>query len=116
MKVQSNEENGKYVAAFSNEVHGFEFIYVKCSNSITFLFENRLAANGVWLNDKQVSEMVQPIIDGDFRYNDGSSLISLGDEILIDSYKYRGMAFCDENGLIYKQNPDFTRSLKIVNQ
>ena len=115
MKVQFEKEEGKYVAAYPYSYQGFEFVYVKNQKGKTLLFENRLAIHGIWLNDKQISEMVQPIMDGQYKWNDEKdALISVGDEILIDSYKHRGIGVYGEDGFLSRQTPDFDRSLKVV--
>lgn len=115
MKVQFEEEESKYDAAYGYNYQGFEFVYVKNKKGKTLLFENRLAIHGIWLNDKQISEIVQPIIDGQYKWNDEKdSLISVGDEIWIDSYKHRGIGVYGEDGFLSKQTPDYTRSLKVI--
>lgn len=124
MKVKHESEDGNFTAAYSSKSQGFEFIYVKNKIGKTLLFENRLAILGVWLNDFQIARMVQPIIEGQYNWRDDSEiivneatsnhLISIGDEILIESYKHRGIGIYDENGFLSKQTPDFVRSLPVV--
>ncbi|SFU77239.1 hypothetical protein SAMN05216480_12332 [Pustulibacterium marinum] len=115
IKVEFIQEEGKYVAAYPFNYQGFEFIYVKNKNHKTLLFENRLAIEGVWLNDKQIAEMVQPIIDAQYYWKISSEtqFITEGDEILIESYKHRGIGVYDKNGFLSKQTPDCIRSLKV---
>tara|TARA_B100000929_G_C15480765_1_gene411126 strand:- start:364 stop:711 length:348 start_codon:yes stop_codon:yes gene_type:complete len=113
MKVACIKDQGKS-AAYPTHYIGFEFIYLKSKKEKILLFENRLAIRGIWLNDKQIADMVQTLIDANIKYTASREvLFHVGDQIIIESYKHRGLGTYDIDGGLM-QTPDFDRSLKIV--
>lgn len=113
MKTNIRQTEDLYECAYSNKYQGFEFIYIKAINGKKILlFENRLAIEGIWLNDLQVVKIVEQFKDVFFKENE-EKIITIGSEIIIESYKHRGMGIYDENGML-KQTPDFDRSIKVV--
>lgn len=115
MKVQFKKEAGKYVAAYPYRYQGFEFVYLKSNEKKTLLIENKLAIQGIWLNDKQISEIIQLLIDGSYSWiENGTPFFTVGDEIVIESYKHRGIGVYGKDGFLSNQTPDFIRSLKIT--
>ena len=114
MKTDIRQIEDLYVCAYSNKYHGFEFIYIKAINGKKILlFENRLAIEGIWLNDLQVIKMVEQFKDVFFKENE-EKIITIGSEIIIESYKHRGIGIYGKDGMLSKQTPDFDRSIKVV--
>ena len=113
MKTNIRKTKNLYECAYPNSYQGFEFIYIKTlSQKKILIFENRLAIAGIWLNDFQVVKIVEQFKEIYFKDN-GEKIISIGSEILIESYKHRGLGIYDENGIL-KQTPDYGRSILII--
>ena len=116
MKIISGHSNNqKNTAAYSSDYQGFEFVYLVNKKEKILLFENKLAIRGIWLSNKQVAKMVEAILDLKYIYQDKVELASVGDHIIIESYKHRGIGVYGKDGLLSKQTPDVTRSLEVIN-
>ncbi|MFV5702208.1 hypothetical protein ACM55F_10080 [Flavobacterium sp. XS2P12] len=111
MKTDIRQTENLYECAYSNEYQGFEFIYIKTNDKKILLFENRLAIEGIWLNDLQVVKMVEQFQEVFFKETE-DKIICVGSEIIIESYKHRGLGIYDETGML-KKTPDFDRSIRI---
>ena len=104
-----------YECAYNDNYQGFEFIYLKFKDGKKLLIlENRLAIEGIWLNNFQVVRMVKLFKKITFK-NTGKEMISQCNEIVIESYKHRGFGEYDKNGML-KQTPDFYRTIKILDK
>jgi hypothetical protein len=112
MKTNIRQTEDLYECAYSNKYQGFEFIYIKTNDKKILLFENRLAIEGIWLNDFQVVKMVEQFQEVFFN-DTKDKIITVGSEIIIESYKHRGLGIYNENGML-KQTPDLDRSITIV--
>ena len=113
MKTDLRTTQGNYECAYSIKEQGFEFIYIQIlSGEKILLLENRLAIQGIWLNDFQVIEMVKQFSEVYF-LESGKKITDVGNEIFIESYKHRGIGIYNESGILSKQSPDVIRSIKI---
>ena len=104
-----------YECAYPDNYQGFEFIYLKFKDGKKLLIlENRLAIKGIWLNNFQVVRIVESFEKITFK-NTGKEIISECIEIVIESYKHRGLGIYDKSGML-KQTPDYSRAIKILDE
>lgn len=102
-----------YECAYPDNYQGFEFIYLKFKDGKKLLiFENRLAIKGIWLNNFQVVRIVKSLEKITFKET-GKDIFSECVEIVIESYKHRGIGIYDKNGMLI-QTPDYSRAIQII--
>jgi len=98
--------------AYGNHYYGYEMIFlVKKKDRLRyFLFENKMALLGFWMDDSQISKIVEIMLNE--VVNTLKPSIDVGDEIHIESFKHRNSTFNERGHLL--ATADVVRVLNIV--
>lgn len=112
MELDFHKVKDLYVKSFGDTTIGWEFIVLLKSTGETELFENKLASLGYWVNDNEVSQILDFLLTTNPTFKEtNKNLFEIGDEIIIKSYKNRGYLdfykLKEEN----KITPDCTRGI-----
>lgn len=109
-KIEYDEINPS--SAYGSHYFGHEMIFLinKKENLRYFLFYNKMAMLGFWMNDSHVARIVDIIINESSVKEKLS--INEGDEIHIESFKHRNSTFNEEGHLL--ATADVVRVLNVV--
>lgn len=109
-KVKYDEKNPS--SAYGSHYYGYEMVFLVKKNERLryFLFENKMALLGFWLDDNKVAKMVGIMLND--LLSELTPSINTGDEIHIESFKHRNSTFNERGHLL--ATADVVRVLNVV--